>query len=699
MKYRPSASAASAAALMLNFFISSAPHSSAALVGAWSLDESAGTIADSTGTHAVGKAFTGVRYASDGVTDGTYGPIVVAGSTGKSTGFGLAKGQYFEMGTDNNNPIQNIPPGSSFTVMAWINPEAANPGNNMIIGTGGASGAHNGWRLGLRSQSADGSNATVRFTGYNVSDQDSQSIQVTYGTWMHVAVTYAGGTLAYFVNGTQLTDALSLDKVVFLNDTADARLTIGARRGGASSDQCYGRLDGVRVYDAVLTASEIQAAAVESLELSAVVPPPPYKWTGIAGTEWSTVAANWNAGLWINGYDAIFDLEAGGEVTIPVSVFPHSLTVSGGGNWKFTGLNVGISGYYPVTLNGTGTVTLASTTSTSGATVVNSGTLEVLALHGLSTGSPLTVGAAGTLSGVGPFASHVAVQGTVSPGGGAVQQMRALPVTLQAGSKYIWNCAAWSGSTPGTDFDFLTAMSLALTATPQEKLTVIVTGTPADFTETARTFGIANATGGPITGFDPAAVAVSVNGFTGTGQWSLQLNGTATELQLVYAPGDGGGTPFSVWATGKGLIGENAGADADPDHDGVSNQLEYAFAGEPADSASRGWFAVFTADTTGDGSPELITTMAVQDGVTFSAAPSPSGTSTGGIIYTAQGSTSVNDFTAVVEGPLASAVLPPGWPAVPPAGYSWQSFRLAGSNSLPGKGWLRITTAQAPAVP
>jgi len=74
----------------------------------------------------------------------------------------------------------------------------------------------------------------------------------------------------------------------------------------------------------------------------------------------------------------------------------------------------------------------------------------------------------------------------------------------------------------------------------------------------------------------------------------------------------------------------------------------------------------------------------------FSGEPSPTGTAIGAS-YAIQGSVDLEQFTSAVEGPLAMAVVPASLPASPPAGYKYVSFRLGGSNGLPGKGFIRAT--------
>ncbi|RYD64760.1 MAG: choice-of-anchor D domain-containing protein [Verrucomicrobiaceae bacterium] len=150
---------------------------------------------------------------------------------------------------------------------------------------------------------------------------------------------------------------------------------------------------------------------------------------------------------------------------------------------------------------------------------------------------------------------------------------------------------------------------------------------------------------------------------------------------------------FGSWALAAGLDGtpgkENGPAD-DPDKDGVTNFDEFAFGSGPLSASSRSLVAALTADTTSDSQKELLLTVAVRSGASFNASASPSAT-VDGVVYQLQGSASLTAFDQTVEGPLATPVIPSSLPASPPAGYEYKTFRLAGSNGLPSRGFLRAS--------
>lgn len=153
---------------------------------------------------------------------------------------------------------------------------------------------------------------------------------------------------------------------------------------------------------------------------------------------------------------------------------------------------------------------------------------------------------------------------------------------------------------------------------------------------------------------------------------------------------------YDTWASAVGLTaGTNDAPGFDADKDGRSNFHEFAFGGNPLSIGSSGEAKALTADTDGDALQELILTVAVRAGAEFSGSPSMTA-SIDGVIYTVEGTTDLSLFTEPVTGPLVIPVIPEGWPASPPSGYAYRSFKLANSVGLSGKGFIRARASQAP---
>ena len=240
----------------------------AALIGDWRQNELAGLLIDSTGGHPDGVPTGTPTYGMPGVPNGTYGSITVTGAAGTSIEYGPSEvDEYFTIGTTNINPVLNLDPTGNFTVMGWMNPLAPLVAGRTyrFLATGIESGAAGGWGFGLRLNNTAGTGSALRFTGFGIADRDGSLFDVTFGSWIHAAVTYSNGAVSYFLNG----DPVGTNTTLYTNETAAARLILGARFGGNDVDQMNGRLDGVRVYDTVLTQAEIRQAAVQS-----VVPEP-----------------------------------------------------------------------------------------------------------------------------------------------------------------------------------------------------------------------------------------------------------------------------------------------------------------------------------------------------------------------------------------------------------------------------------------
>jgi hypothetical protein len=133
------------------------------------------------------------------------------------------------------------------------------------------------------------------------------------------------------------------------------------------------------------------------------------------------------------------------------------------------------------------------------------------------------------------------------------------------------------------------------------------------------------------------------------------------------------------------------GPNADPDGDGNSNFLEFALGGNPASGSDGPKVYQLLADSDDAGTAkELLLTIAVLNG-TPAFLPTNGGSPTatfGGATYTIQGSLDLASFTSPVS--VVGTVAPPAPNAVPPAGYTYRTFSLGGSDGLPGRGFLRV---------
>ena len=237
-----------------------------------------------------------------------------------------------------------------------------------------------------------------------------------------------------------------------------------------------------------------------------------------------------------------------------------------------------ISGVGTLVKQGSGKLILTSTDSTlTGAVNVTAGTLEVDGTIPTSA-STVTVVSGATLAGSGTLNRSVTVNGTVAPGSNIGTLHGLATLTLGTSSAIGFELSDWNGAA-GTGYDTINANSVAITATSAAPVTItVIPQTLANFSDTQKSFTLVSTTGG-ITGFAPDLFVVNATALPAATAftWSVQVQGN--NLVLVY--GAATGTPFETWAASKGLTGNNALFDADPEGDGISNGIEFVLGGEP----------------------------------------------------------------------------------------------------------------------
>ena len=199
-----------------------------------------------------------------------------------------------------------------------------------------------------------------------------------------------------------------------------------------------------------------------------------------------------------------------------------------------------------------------------------------------------------------------------------------------------------------------------------------------------------------IGGIQQAAGVYEAVGNAGSGTEVGQITGSGT-LTVTSGPVVSG---FASWIAGSFANGSvpalQQGANDDPDNDGASNLVEFAFDGDPTSASNNGKVHALTVDSDQDvetSGKELVLTVAVRSDVgVFTGATSKSAT-VDGITYTIEGSTTLDPFNSQVN-VVPTAATPS--PATLSSGYVWKSFNLEGSNGLPGKGFLRAKVTAAP---
>lgn len=157
--------------------------------------------------------------------------------------------------------------------------------------------------------------------------------------------------------------------------------------------------------------------------------------------------------------------------------------------------------------------------------------------------------------------------------------------------------------------------------------------------------------------------------------------------------------PFGNWISDPafGLALGDQGTDADPDHDGIRNILEFALNGNPSDASKNGISALVIQDTNATTGKELTLVAAVRRGAIFTGT-GPLEATVDGVAYKVGGSASLADFNSPVNHASSSNTAPAGANLPDLTGSDWEyhTFSLKNSDGLPGRGFLRIGASAAP---
>ena len=326
------------------------------------------------------------------------------------------------------------------------------------------------------------------------------------------------------------------------------------------------------------------------------------------------------------------------------------------------------------------TQTLTGTNTYSGSTTVTSGTLLVNGSH--TGGDAYAVATGATLGGLGSITSAVNVTGTLAPGAGGIGNLATGTVTFAAGSTLAAeiNTTAATADQLNVTGDVVTGgASVNLVLTDLGTHAALAGGTKLVVVKYSGTWigtDVLSYNGVPVP--DGSTVTLGVNTFTVA--YSDTSSGTPAMTLTAKSP-------FQNWIDGFATQLPNP-ADrlpaADPDGDGLSNLLEFALDGNPADVSNKGRMIFSTTDTN---APGLSVTLAVRKDAVLGAGPNNSVTLTvDGIVYLIQGSETLTLFDKAIE------EISPASPMVPPPDAAWtaRTFHITDSVGLPDKRFLRV---------
>ena len=349
---------------------------------------------------------------------------------------------------------------------------------------------------------------------------------------------------------------------------------------------------------------------------------------------------------------------------------------------------------------GAGTLVLAATNIYRGPTTITNGTLElngslVKADGAAMTPSNITVTSAGKLTGTGLSNGTVYANGIVAPGNGIG--------TLSVGSTTF----TYSGSlveeiNSSTNTADKLAITGDLTLDPNSVLTVtdLGTATPAAGTKFVLATYTGTWNGTPFSGMpDDGLITV------GSNTYFLNYNDTVAGVHALTLTAGSAGV-FEDWAAAYGLFGSDATRSADPDHDGVSNLLEFATASDPTDPNSRP--RIYPLMHVIGGTNALTYTLAVRKNAVFAAATSPNASKQTAnkdqLQYTIEASTdlatwntlSVSEVTGAdataVKTALGALLTTPSLDS----NWEWHTFRAASGAPTQPKAMIRLHVEETP---
>ena len=266
---------------------------------------------------------------------------------------------------------------SGMTLEAWVRPAVAATGWRDIIYKG-----NDNYYL-----EASSSNANKPVAGAIIGGSQSQVLgtaQLAAGTWVHLAETYDGTALRFYLNGTLVSSLARTGSIL----TSTNALQIG-------SDSLYGQyfnglIDEVRIYNTALSAAQIQTDMATAIGGGAPPPDttPPTDPSGLTATAAGTaVNLSWTGSTdagGVTGYEVERCQGAGCSNFTPLKTVTTTTTSD-------TGLAASTSFSYRVRAKDA-TPNYSGYTNTATATTPASGGSSLVAAYGFEAGSGVSVG-------------------------------------------------------------------------------------------------------------------------------------------------------------------------------------------------------------------------------------------------------------------------------------------------------------------
>jgi hypothetical protein len=159
----------------------------------------------------------------------------------------------------------SLEPSSNITVEAWIKPikmttgelvynvitkrinEHEAPYNSYILADGGLNSPSN-WYANITTTNGGGSTPGTNYIGW--------------GTWTHMAMSYDGLNLRYYLNGSHVATTSTTGPILY----SDLSLRIGKAKIPQFDDGFYGFIDEVRIWNRTLTQNDIKNNMYKELQ-------------------------------------------------------------------------------------------------------------------------------------------------------------------------------------------------------------------------------------------------------------------------------------------------------------------------------------------------------------------------------------------------------------------------------------------------
>ena len=584
----------------------------AGLQGMWSFDD--GTANDSSGNARHGTLVNNPVFSSD--THTGYGRSLHLNGT-----------NYVTVDTGGSQAV--FDGGNAMTLSAWVKGSPENYGAYIS-----KNGESNGWQM--RYKDTNGTVWTTRGGASGHGDMEGNLTTNVYSGWHMLTMTYDGANKSIYVDG--VLDSKTQAATGAISPSSDL-LAFGAKlQGGSVASTFSGLLDDICFYNRALSLGEVQAiynsTASGNLDFSTTdlaVTATSSVTLGTGVTRFGNLALS-GAGtqLTIGGSGAtgvsFSNISAAATSSIaaglPLTLLTGDVTVADSKTLTVNSSIVNGTGVAALYKLGTGTLVLAGTNTYAGDINVNAGGLVLAAGTGMS--FVVTNASSNMISGAGSVTLNGSVTIDISSVTAAAGSWPLVDITNKSfGAGFMVVGAGWSKDSNvwiKTD-----ANDPTLTWTFSEVTGILTLRGP--ITTVARFSGLTASQShpggtasvtlsgtvsgdGPVYPVNGEPLTITINGVSqtttingGVGWFTFDfptasVPARATPYPITYsyagnlltlsaAPDDTSTTltlsssDYFAWTASKGLTGDAAQPEADPDHDGVPNIIEFVLGGEP----------------------------------------------------------------------------------------------------------------------